>query len=350
MAQYSKIIRGTFKSTGVNKPLYFPMVPDMIEIWNKTKYATTTNHVGTSGIGFAEDTAGTAYIQAATGAVGALGNVLTSGGFTFFSAGSYSFGAVQAMASTFVTQAAAANITVTGHGYSTGDTVWVYGTTGMLQIAGVPYVITKVDANNFTIPVNSSGFAAAATAGFVKKFNFPDLYIPETCVITNITQANPCVITTNVNHNFVVGQEVGFVVPSAWGMTQLDSYQTLQANNGIPQQAYVTAVTANTLTVNINSTGYTAFAYPTSATAALGLTFPQVYPIGDQNTGYSLNSSGQVPYLGVTNGIIGIPGAFAANTRQGVIVGTGDGTTIIHANNDVVAFRATFPDLLLLNQ
>jgi len=348
MAQYSKIIHGTFTSTGVNKPLYFPFVPDMIEIWNLTKWATTTNHTGTQAIGFGTSAAGTAYITESNGTTW-LGKTITSGGFTFFSAGTYAFGPVQAMASTYVTQANPANITVTGHGYSTGDVVWVYGTTGMLQIAGIPYVITVVDANNFTIPVNSSGFAAAATAGSVKKLLYADLYIPELCYITAISTGTTTVITTSINHNFVVGQEVGFIIPSQWGMTQLDSAVYLQTNFQ-PQQAIVTAVTANTLTVNVNSTGFTAFSYPTSATAALGVTFPQVVPIGDQNTGYSLTSSGLVPFLGVTNGTIGIPGAFTANTRQGVIVGTGNGTEIIHANNDVIRFRATFPDALLLNQ
>ena len=348
MAEYSKILRGTFTSTGVNKALYLPMKPDMIEIWNKTKFNTTTNNTGTQAVGFAENTDGTAYVTASNGTTW-LGKTITTGGFTFFSQGSYTFGAIKALATTFVTQAAPANVTVTGHGYVTGDVVWIYGTTGMLQIAGIPYVITKVDANNFTIPVDSSGFAAAATAGFVKKFNFPDLYIPEVCYITAVTKANPCVITTSVNHGFVVGQEVGFTVPAAWGMTQLDSATYLQTSNGIPQQAYVTAVTANTVTININSTGFTTFAYPTSAVAALGVTPAQIYAIGDANTGYSLNSSGNVPYLGVTNGVIGIPGAFAANTRQGVIVGTGDGTTIVHATSDVIAWRATFPDAVMLN-
>lgn len=349
MAQYSKILRGTFTSTGMNKFLSLPMKPDMIEIWNKTQWATTTNHTGVMAVSWAEDAAGTAYVTESNGTTW-LGKKVAANGFTFISAGSPTFGAVKAMATTFVTQAAAANVTVTAHGYNTGDVVWIYGTTGMLQIAGIPYVITKVDANNFTIPVNSSGFAAAATAGNVKQLFYADLYIPELCYITGVTQANPCVITTNINHKFVVGQEVGFTVPTAWGMTQLDSQVYLQSSNGIPQQAYVTAVTANTVTINLDSTGFTAFAYPTSATAGLGLTFPQIYALGDQNTGYSLTSSGTVPYLGVSNGVIGIPGAFVANTRQGVIIGTGDGTEIIHANNDVVAWRATFPDAVMLNQ
>lgn len=346
---YSKILRGTFTSTGVNKPLYLPMKPDMIEIWNKTKYGTTTNHTGVAAVGFAEDAAGTAYLTESNGTTW-LGKVLASGGFTFFSAGSPTYGATKALATTFVTQANPAVVTCTAHGYQTGDVVLLYGTTGMLQVAGIPYVITRTGANTFTIPVDSSGFGAAATAGFVKQVLYPDLYIPELCYITAISTGTTTTITTSINHNFVVGQEVGFTIPSAWGTTQLDYSVYLQTSNGIPQQAYVTAVTANTLTVNINSTGFTAFAYPTSATAALGLTFPQVWAIGDQNTGYSLNSSGQVPYLGVSNGVIGIPGAFVANTRQGVIVGTGDGTEIIHANNDVIAWRATFPDAVMLNQ
>lgn len=344
---YSKILRGTFTSTGVNKALYLPMKPDTIEIWNKTKWNTTTNNTGTYAIGFAEDAAGTAYSNASNGTTW-LGKTLTSGGFTFFSAGSPTYGAVKTVVS--ITQANPAVVTVTAHGLQTGDVVLLYGSTGMLQVSPIAYTITRTGANTFTIPVDSSGFAAAATAGFVKQVLYPDLYIPEMCYITAISTGTTTTITTSINHNFVVGQEVGFTIPSAWGMTQLDSAVYLQSSNGIPQQAYVTAVTANTLTVNINSTAFTAFAYPTSATVALGLTFPQVWAIGDQNTGYSLNSSGQVPYLGVTNGVIGIPGSFVANTRQGVIIGTGDGTTILQANNDVIAWRAIFPDAVMLNQ
>lgn len=349
MTEYSKVVRGTFTSTGVNKALYFPFVPNMIEIWNKTKWNNTTNHTAVSAIGFYEDTAGTAYVTESNGTTW-LGKTLTSGGFTFFSAGTPTYGAVQAMSGAFATAANPINITVTSHGYQTGDVVIVYGTTAMLQIAGVPYVITRVDANNFTIPVNGSGFASAATAGSVKQLLYPDLYIPELCYISAITKASSAVITTTYNHSFVVGQEVAFVVPSQWGMVQIDSkYYLKNVSNGIPQQAYVTAVTANTLTVNINSTGFTTFAYPTSAVAALGVTYPHVVAIGDQNSGYSYTNA-QVPYLGVTNGVIGIPGSFVTNTRQGVIVGTGDGTEIIHATSDVVAFRATFPDAVLLNQ
>lgn len=338
MTEYSKVLRGTFTSTGVNKPVYLPMKPDSFKIWNKTAWAGTTANDVFNAIGFAEDANGTAYAEIIVGAAATVNYKLTSGGFTFFQAGQPTFGAVKTMSGSFVTQANPANIEITSHGYQTGDVVWVYGTTGMLQIAGIPYTVTRVDANNFTIPVNSSGFAAAATAGFVKQFLYPDLYIPELCFITNISQAANAVITTNINHAFVVGQEVSFILPSGWGMTEI---------NGL--KGTVLSVTSGSITVDIDSSGFTAFAYPTSATAAAGITFPQVFAIGDQNTGYSLNSSGNVPYLGITNGVIGIPGSFAANTRQGVIVGTGDGTRVMHATNDVVAWEAVFPDAVQLN-
>ena len=35
------------------------------------------------------------------------------------------------------------------------------------------------------------------------------------------------------------------------------------------------------MTVDINTTAFTAFAFPDSATAAAGVTFPQTVPIGD---------------------------------------------------------------------
>jgi hypothetical protein len=287
MAQYSKIIRGTFTSTGAAKFLSLPMVPDTIEIWNKTKYATTTNHVGVSAIGFAEDAAGTAYLTESNGTAW-LGKILTSGGFTFLSAGTYQYGSTFTI--TGIVAATGVVTTSAPHGYSVGDTVLIYGTTGMLQIAGTMTTITVVPSTTtFTIGnIPTAGFAANATAGFVKKVLFADLYVPFGNPITAITTGTTTTIATAVNHSFTVGQEVFFVIPqvsaSVWGTTQLDSQVYLQANL-VPQQAYITSITnANTFVVNVNSTGYTAFAYPTSAVAALGLTFPQVLAIGDSNS------------------------------------------------------------------
>jgi hypothetical protein len=359
MAEYSKIIRGTFTSTGVPKFLSLPMVPDTIEIWNKTEWATTTNHTGVSAIGFAEDAAGTAYITESNGTAW-LGKTITTGGFTFLSAGTYAYGPTLTI--TGIVASTGVVTTSAAHGLSVGDAVLLTGTTGMLQIAGTATTVTAVPSTTtFTIGnIPTSGFAANATAGFAKKILYPDLYVPFNNPITAITTGTTTTISTALNHSFVVGQEVFFVIPqvssSVWGTTQLDSATVVQ-QTGIPQQAYITSITnANTFVVNVNSTGFTAFAYPTSAQASLGLTFPQVMAIGDSNTGYVNTSYPLYPQptsQTYTNTLypraITIPGAFLPNTRQGVIVGIGNGTEIIHASSDVVAWRAIFPDAVELN-
>jgi len=362
MAEYSKIIRGTFTSTGVAKFLSLPMVPDTIEIWNKTKWATTTNHVGVSAIGFAEDAAGTAYVTESNGTAW-LGKTITTGGFTFLSAGTYQYGPTATI--TGIVAATGVVTTSAAHGFVVGDAVLLYGTTGMLQIAGTVTTVTAVgSATTFTIGnIPTAGFAAAATAGFAKKLLFADLYVPFVNTITAITTGVTTTIATSVNHSFVVGQEVFFVIPNAgvvnttpvWGTTQLDSQVVVQAT-GVPQQAYITSITnANTFVVNVNSTGFGAFTYPTSAQAALGITFPQVMAIGDSNNGFvqapplPLQPTGQTYTNTVYPKALTIPGAYLPNTRQGVIVGTGDGTEIIHATSDVIAWRAIYPDLVYLN-
>lgn len=343
MTEYNKIAEGQFTSTGVAEFIELPFLPNSFEMWNITAYGTPTQNEIVQAYGWRSAAAGTASVQYFNATPVLTTTNLATGGLSFIQAGTYQYGPTIALAATFVTQAAAALVTTaTAHGLATGDAVLIYGTTGMLQIAGEVYSVTVVSPTTFTIPVNSSGFASAATAGFMKKVLYPDLYIPYRCVITGITTGATTVLTLGLNHNFVVGQEVFIQIPrvsaTAWGTFQLDT-ETYNASNVVPQQAYVTAVTANTITINVNSTGFGAFAYPTSAQAALGMTFPAVYAIGDQNYG----PTGPGPFPAP----ITVPGAFAVNTRQGVLIGLGNGTQIMHATSDVVRWRATYPDLII---
>lgn len=335
MSEYNKIAEGTLTVTtgGVAQFLNLPFVPKSFEMWNKSKWGTASQiqHA----LGFSEDAAGTAYYEATSGSSNMQPTKITSNGFSFIQAGSPAYGPVIALASTFVSQAASALVTTaSAHGYAVGDVVLIYGTTAMLQIAGVEYtVLTVPSSTTFTIAVNSSGFASAATAGFVKKVLYPDLYLPGNRVITAISSSGvSTVVTTSTYHNMVVGQEVAFTIPPQWGMTQLD--QAAMADRNPQQKAYITAVTSNTLTVNVDSSAFSAFAYPTSAVAALGMTFPQVTPIGDQNSG------GSAPGGVLTS--LTIPGAYQTNTRQGVVIGS----TLLANTSDVWHYRAIYPDLI----
>lgn len=343
MAQYSKIAEGQFTSDGSAEFINLPFLPNTFEIWNLTNFTTPASNDAVYAQARSSDAAGTAYAQRFNATPVLTTSQLTTGGFSFIDAGTYQYGPTVAITS--VSQANPAVVTTgANHNLQTGDAVLIYGTTGMLQIAGEVYTITRTGATTFTIPVNSSGFAAAATAGFMKQLLYPDLYVPYRAAITAITTGATTTITTAVNHGFVVGQEVAFQIPqvgtstTAWGTVQLDT-EAFDTANVVPQQAYVTSVpAANQIVVNVNSTGFTAFAYPTSAQAAAGMSFPAVTAIGDQNFG---------PTGPTFTPPITIPGAFYSNTRQGVLVGTGDGTIVLHTTSDVVRWRAIYPDLIV---
>lgn len=99
------------------------------------------------------------------------------------------------------------------------------------------------------------------------------MYYPRRLFITAITQATSAVVTFSVTHNLTVGQRIVFgVVPSMYGMTQISGLRGL-----------ITAIdtTNNTVTVDIDSSAFTAFAFPLTAVAATPHTLPSAVPFGD---------------------------------------------------------------------
>lgn len=114
-----------------------------------------------------------------------------------------------------------------------------------------------------------------------------------TQTISSITQAYPAVVTTVNNHNYPAGVNVTFLIPNQFGMTQLNNLNV-----------QVISVTDNTLTINIDTTGFTPFAYPSPLPNAY--TPPSVVP----------NSSGKyLPPLPLPHG--------NQNSFEGVIYNNG---------------------------
>jgi len=90
--------------------------------------------------------------------------------------------------------------------------------------------------------------------------------------IASITNSNPMVLTTLADHKYRAGMEVRFQIPTMFGMQELNKLS-----------AQVIGVTNNTLTINLDSTNFGVFMYPSPLPSAY--TPPSVIP----------NSSG--PYL-----------------------------------------------------
>jgi hypothetical protein len=379
MAEYSRLAKGSFTSTGAAQIVNLPFIPDTIKMWNYTASATPA----TNGVvkGYWDVSMGQGFgiidVYIANNATPAyfLGtDIVSSNGFSTFSAGNIlQYGA--AINITDITKASPAAVTTgTVHGLKTGDVVILQNltqsaTTGMQQIAGIPFTVTVTGTTTFTIPwnTNQSNYTvyadgtATAQATMVKVL-YPSLYFPGANVITSITTGTTTTINTTSAHNFVVGQEVAFRVPTVWGTTQLNSLPN-STIPGSPIYGYVTSVTDyNTVVVNINSTGYTAFDSNQPFADYSGQQFPQIVAVGDVNTGGVAVSAGSALYpppysvnTGTTrvNTINGpaILGSYVNNSAQGFIIGAGTGATqtsavLVGANGNVIYWEATLHDLV----
>lgn len=346
--EYSKLAIGSV--TGITSgvvPVILPFTPDIVRLDNFTA-ATTPANGGVVSSYWTYKMGQGAAIQNVFNATPVLTTqTITSAtgtGISTFSASAPALGS--AIAISGITKANPAVVTATGaHGLATGDVVIMTGlaqssSTGMQQIAGIPFVVTVTGSTTFTVPYNTnqSSFTALSgspTGANIRKVLYPYLYFPGTNVITAITRASTTTIATAANHNLVVGSEVAFRIPSTWGTIELNTPNSL----GLPVYGVVTSVSSATaVVVNIDSSSMTAFnSNPTVAQALAGLSFPQMVTVGDTNTGAVTNS-----FLPTTINPISLGGAFQNNSRQGFLIGTGaSGTT-----SDVIYYYAYKVDLV----
>lgn len=150
---------------------------------------------------------------------------------------------------------------------SVGDYVRLYATTGELQIAGYTFQVTAVTTNtSITLGyMASSGitFAADATAAQVIKF-IPNRMYPRYRYIANITQASQAVVYFTEKNDFTPGEIVSFRVSSDFGMDEIN-------NKEVRVLSVTNSATVSSITIDLDTSGYTAFAFPTSAVAAAGV-------------------------------------------------------------------------------
>lgn len=260
MATLNNMVSGYFTSDGNAKTLNIPCDCDYMETVNWSQMATTqATGVGVKfewQLGMADD-AGIEYKKSDNTNV-LNGVTLSSGGFTRVNTSSYpTLGAKTA--TTGVSKANPAVVTVVSTaGFSTGDTVRVFGLNNLTQINGLLFRINVINGTTFGLTYMNTNNAAftAATSGYVQKVIYPPIYYPMNLTITAITAASSAVITLSETHGLTVGQRVVFSVPTSFGMSEM---------NGLRAQITAIDTSANTVTVNINSSAFTAFAWPTVA-------------------------------------------------------------------------------------
>lgn len=186
--------------------------------------------------------------------------------------------AITGMAGTFIV-----SMTNTGT-IAVGDFVRLYSVTGEQQISGYTFQVTAVSVNSsITLGyMASSGitFAADATAAQVVKF-IPSRFYPRYAYIANITKAAQAVVYFTAQNDFTPGEIVSFRVSSAFGMQEINNLQArvLSVTN---------SATVSSITIDLDTTGFTTFAFPTSAQALAGVSPAVCVP----------SSSGVVPFNG----------------------------------------------------
>lgn len=216
-----------------------------------------------------------------------------SGGFTYVTNNQVAPQA--ALTGTTITKAAAAVASVTNT-YSEGDSVIIYNAVGMEQISGMTFTISSVTGSQFTLlGLNSSAFATSATAFSVRRIAqspqaFTEPVSPTFLYVTAVTQGVNAQVTYSQKHNLVVGQKIEFSVPASYGMVQLNNYYQAQSKPII----VASVVDAYNITLNIDTTNYTAFALPASSGSPTTQLFATSAPAGQSAT-YN-------PVTGVTTG------------------------------------------------
>jgi hypothetical protein len=279
--------------------------------------------------------AGTGIIKqngTVSGTLAPLNNgVMAINGISYYNAAAPSVGPNIAISS-FTPGTTTVFVTGSAHGFQVGDTVRIGNMTSAPQMGGLSMTVTAVGSTTqFTTLFNSSN--AVTSVGTVYKTGsaylpYKSLYYPEVRAIAGFTLANPCVVTLLVQQNYQIGDVVRFNIPTVFtggSQSQLNS-----TNNGLPNEFTVIAVNnavgTQTVTLNVDSSSFTAFAWPAVTTVgAYPQTIPEMIPQGEGNINtaqaFGVTPS-PLPYG--NQDILG----FATQNQavSGILVGAGDGT------------------------
>lgn len=295
---------GSFTSTGAGVKIPLPSSADYFKTWNITQMPLApATAVVISGEWFgskfgAGQTAQNDGIRwKKTNSTNALNmdtfaTATASNGFTYVSTAPV---IEAALTGTTITQAAGAVFTVTNT-YSNGDRVRIYNAVGMHQIDGMDFTISSVSGSGFTaLGLDSSGFAAAGTAFTVRRISKLGAVEPRALFITGISKATQAVVTISTTTSYVVGDLIHFSIASGMGMKEIN-----QLTGKIVAVGAFSSNATYTVTVDIDSTNFSTFAFPANTatpTAGLFSTFAmagqrtQFDPITLVQTGYDFNYS-----------------------------------------------------------
>jgi hypothetical protein len=313
MADFTLIQQGRFTSTGASVTIPLRSGVDWMRVYNTTVAAANqTTAIGVEYYwqnGFPQGYAWE-YLKSNAADAANLSQYLTSGGFTYVDSSLTPNGVVNATV-TAISNASIPVVTNSGtNGLTAGSIVRLFNITGGQQLGGMDFTVGYNTLSSTTFSLDYMAEIAAATTGSWMLINYDALYYPRRRYITNITQATQAVVTLSVTHGYLPGQKVKMIVPYVFGMIEMNNlYATIVAVN-------TTLTSGNTITLDIDSTSFTAFVFPTSGEYP-AFTPAQVVPVGE-NSAEALTLG--VDFLNdatINTGYIGMNLSAGANSPAG---------------------------------
>jgi hypothetical protein len=292
MLPYQVIDGGSFTSDASSNKYEVQVSdrPDLIWVRNRDAWgddAAETSVESWWRQGMAQGAAQTADQAVTTGILSA--EAVTANGFRVYN--TWNPPTYAALATTAISNVEPSVATMASTGsIQVGDIVRLDNTTAMLQISGYDFEVRGVTTNtNITLQFDGQNEAAAATAGNVRLI-IPGRMYPRWRYIVpyeenaGITQAAQPIVSFSVSHDFQVGEKVSFRVPSAYGMDEINNQSATVLSRGNVVEGVYTAVTGNTaatsIQIDLDTSGYTAFSLPASATYAAGVSPAVCVPCG----------------------------------------------------------------------
>jgi hypothetical protein len=350
MLPYSFIGSGTYTNAATAAPasVVLSAKPDFFRVRDLTNWGAANTAVAAMESWWFSSMAAGAYKQMGQISAAAASNYMygangTSNGFTFVDPSNpptYAAltGTTIDKTTWVVSMASTGSIVV-------GDMVRVLNPTAMLQASGITAQVTAVTSNvSITLGYvatsvsNGANFTSNATACSIRKY-IPQLFYPRALQVMHVTQATQAVVYFARPNNFTPGELVDFSVPSTYGMTQLNSL-TGKSSGPARVLSVTNSSTQSSITLDLDSSGFTAFAYPTSANSVGAASPPFCVPAG----------SGVVPASGSASIPQSPPGtnlqdAFDNRNQFYMYVGS----SVVGANSAVMQWEAWKGDYTTLS-
>ena len=155
------------------------------------------------------------------------------------------------------------------------------------QLGGMYFTVdTVASSTTFTIAnpswLAAGSFTSGAETFKVQLVTVPPYYYPALATVVNISAANPAVVTTSVSMGLTVGQAVRIRVPNVFGMTQMNNLVGIVSAVSKNQITLGGTTGAFSLNNGIDSSAFTAFAWPTAT--GVPFTYSTVTPFGSGPT------------------------------------------------------------------